>query len=56
MTVESSPMDWRSRVDGHAEHVDGDVMVVPTESDQIRGIVIPTVMTFSDVVDLEAVS
>jgi hypothetical protein len=43
-------------VDGHAELVDSDVMVVPAERYEIGRVVVATVLAFVDVVDLEPVS
>jgi hypothetical protein len=43
-------------VDSESEHVDGDVVVVPAEGDEIRRVMIAAEMLFCDVVDLEPVS
>ena len=48
-------MDRRCWVDAVAESVDGDVVVVPAEGDQVVGVVVAAVLSFSDVVGLEAV-
>jgi hypothetical protein len=48
-------VDWRFGVNGHAEHVDGDMMVIPAEGDEIVGVVVASVVSLVDVVDLEAV-
>ena len=47
---EASPLGWTIRVDAVAVAVDGDVVVVPTQRDQIVVIMIPTVRAFLDVV------
>jgi hypothetical protein len=53
---ESSAVGGGVGVDSESEHVDGDVVVVPAEGDQILRIVVTAVVTFCDVVDLEPVS
>ena len=49
-------MDGGLWVDPVAESVDGDVMVVPAEGGQVVGMVVAAVLSFSDVVGLEAVA
>lgn len=44
------------RVDDHSHHVDGDMMVVPAEGDQIVGIVVATVGALSYVMWLQPVT
>jgi hypothetical protein len=55
LSGEASSVDWRFGVDGHAEHVDGDMMVIPTQRDEIVGVVVTAEMSLVDVVDLEPV-
>ena len=43
-------------VDGEAEPVDGDMMVVPAQGGEVVGVVVAAVLSFSDVVGLEPVS
>jgi hypothetical protein len=56
LAVESSAVGGGVGVDCEAEHVDGDMVVVPTKGDEIRRVMITAVVKFCDVVDLEAVS
>ena len=49
-------MGGGSGVDLHAHLVDGDVMVVPAEADQVFGIMIPAVGPLFDVVGLDPVA
>jgi hypothetical protein len=53
---ESSAVGGGVGVDFESEHVDGDVVVVPTKRYEVVGIVITTEMLLVDVVDLEAVA
>jgi len=43
-------------VDGHAELVDSNMMVVPAEGDEVGGVVVAAEVLFLDVVDLEPVA
>ncbi len=53
---EASSVGWAVGVEGHAHLVDGDVVVVPAEGDEIVGIVSPVVVALLDVVGLESVA
>ena len=48
-------MDGAGGVDAVAVSVDGDVVVVPAEGDEVVGMVVAAVLSFFDVVGLEAV-
>ena len=52
----SSSRGWTCRVQDHAEPVDSDVMVEPTEECEIVGMVVPARRSLVDVMGLEAVS
>jgi hypothetical protein len=49
-------VDGAGGVDPVAEAVDGDVVVVPAQRDEVVRIVVAAVLSFSDVVGLEAVA
>jgi hypothetical protein len=49
---ELAPVGWTGRVETHAHHVDGNVVVVPTKGDQIVRIVVATTGSWSDVMGL----
>ena len=53
---ESSPVGGTVGVDPESHVVDGDMMMKPTNSDQVVGVVVAAVGTLSDVVGLEAVA
>jgi hypothetical protein len=53
---ESAVVGWTVRVEDHAHLVDGDVMVVPAEGDQIVRIMISALGSWFDVVGLEPVA
>ena len=49
-------MGGTSRVDGEAEPVDGDMVVIPAQGCQVVGLVVAAVLSFPDVVGLEPVT
>jgi len=49
-------VDGAGGVDPVAESVDGDVVVVPAEGDQVVGVVVAAVGSWADVVGLEPVA
>ncbi|HKY49543.1 MAG TPA: hypothetical protein VJQ79_16350, partial [Acidimicrobiia bacterium] len=54
--VESAAVDRGGGVDGVAVSVDGYVVVVPAEGDEVVGVVVAAVLSFFDVVGLEPVA
>jgi hypothetical protein len=49
-------MRWALRVETHPHHVNGDVMVIPAEGDQIVRVVVAAAGSLPDVMGLETVS
>ena len=52
---EASPAGWRVGVDGELAAVDGHVVVVPAHHHQVVGVMVPIIVAFLDVVDLEPI-
>ncbi len=53
---EASSVGWAVGVEGHAHLVDGDVVVVPAEGDEVVGIMGAVIAAFDDVVGLDSVA
>ena len=49
-------MGWAVGVDGEAELMDGDVVVVPAEGDEVVGVVVAALVPFPDVMGLQPVT